>query len=179
VAESSAKEWEDQSIEDMLRACERSAVHLEMRDGYMRSDPTFIEWQAGRRWDPADRESWWHPWHAATSEVSGRGVDLRRARIVSEPISDYIRFEHELTFTNIMSGEKVRWLSRRRATDLALPGNDFWLFDERIVLVNHFTGEGEVAAHETTTDPAVVKLCASAFEAVWERATPHEDYRPD
>ncbi len=27
-------------------------------------------------------------------------------------------------------------------------------------------------------DPAVIKLCAAAFEAVWERAIDHENYRP-
>lgn len=26
--------------------------------------------------------------------------------------------------------------------------------------------------------PVVVKLCSSAFDAVWERAVPHADYRP-
>jgi hypothetical protein len=25
----------------------------------------------------------------------------------------------------------------------------------------------------------VAKLCATAFESVWERAIPHEAYRPD
>jgi hypothetical protein len=166
------------SIPDLLRACERSAVHLEMRDGYMRSDPKFIAWQAGHRDDPADRESWWRPWLALIAEITGRGVEVRRARIVSEPISDYIRFEYDVTYTNVAAGEQVRWLPRRRATDIALPGNDFWLFDGRLVLVNHFTGTGESAGHETTTDPDIIKLCTSSFEAVWERAVPHEDYRP-
>jgi hypothetical protein len=73
----------------------------------------------------------------------------------------------------------VRWLPRRRASDLALPGNDFWLFDERIVMVNHFTGTGESAGTEVTpTIPRWVKLCGFAFLAVWERAIPHQDYRP-
>src|SRR5213078_2293926 len=98
----------------------------------------------------------------------GRGVEVRRARIVSEPVSEYIRFEHYLTpFVNVRAGEQVRWLPRRRATDLALPGNDFWLLDGRIVLVNHFTGEGESADHDVLEDPALAKLCATAFEAVW------------
>src|SRR5439155_4604365 len=178
MAELALTEWVDQSIEDMLRACERSAVHLEMRDGYMRSDPDFAAWRDGQRWDPADRESWWHPWYQATSDVTSRGVEIRRARIVSEPLSEYVRYEYDCTFMNIIGGEKVRWLPRRRATDLALPGNDFWPFDGRIVLVNHFTGEGESAAHETTTDLAVVKLFATAFEAVWGRAIPQDEYRP-
>lgn len=29
-----------------------------------------------------------------------------------------------------------------------------------------------------TDDPATVKLCTDAFEAVWERAVPHAEYRP-
>ena len=167
-------------IADLVRGCERSAVHLEMRDGYMRSDPLFIDWQNGHRDDPADRASWWRPWLEDMAQSRARGVRIRRARIVSEPVSKYIRFEHDITFTNVAAGEEVRWLPRRRASLLALPGNDFWVFDHRFVLWNHFTGEGEVAPEgkEITDDPRAVKLCASAFESVWELAIPHEQYRP-
>src|SRR5690349_17725155 len=111
-----------------------------MRDGYMRSDPVFLAWEAGERPDPVDRDSWWSPWWQLTTDTAARGVDLRRARIVSEPISDYIRCEYDWTFANIAAGEKVRWLPRRQASDLALPGNDFWLFDIQTVLLNHFDG---------------------------------------
>jgi hypothetical protein len=149
-----------------------------MRDGYMRSDPMFIAWQAGQRWSPEDREPWWHPWHDVTSDAVRRGVELRRSRIVSEPISEYIRFEYECTFMNVEAGERVRWLSRRRATDIALPGNDFWLLDDRLVVILHFTGEGEFDGYEPVRDINMVKLCSSAFEAVWDRAVPHQDYRP-
>jgi hypothetical protein len=30
---------------------------------------------------------------------------------------------------NAAAGEDVRWLPRRRASDLALPGTDFWVLD--------------------------------------------------
>ncbi|MFF7634744.1 hypothetical protein ACFZB9_16530 [Kitasatospora sp. NPDC008050] len=36
------------SIEELMVACRQSAVHLEMRDGYMWDDPRFIAWQEGR-----------------------------------------------------------------------------------------------------------------------------------
>jgi hypothetical protein len=151
-----------------------------MRDAYSRSDPRFTAWQAGHRYDPADRSSWWHPWLDRVMEARARGVIIRRARIVSEPVSDYIRFEYDITFRNVMAGEDVRWLPRRRTSDLALPGNDFWVFDDRVVLWAHFTGEGEMSADgwETTEDPAAVKTCAAAFRLVWERAIPHEEYQP-
>ena len=79
-------------------------------------------------------------------------MTIRRARIVSEPVSEYIRFEYDITFTNVEAGEDVRWLPRRRASDLLLPGNDFWVFDDRLVLWNHFTGEGEVPPEGRETD---------------------------
>jgi hypothetical protein len=31
---------------------------------------------------------------------------------------------------------------------------------------------------EWNDDPAVAKLCATAFESVWERAIPHEASQP-
>ncbi|HEX6686825.1 MAG TPA: hypothetical protein VF062_28930 [Candidatus Limnocylindrales bacterium] len=162
----------------LFRACTRSAVHLEMRDGYMRDDPWYIDWQAGIRHSPTDRASWWAPWHDLTLESAGRGVVIRRARVVSEPISDYVRYEYDITFTNIVAGEQVRWLPRRLATDIALPGNDFWLFDDETLLINHFSGDGDSTGHDIIRDPDVVKLCSTAFEMVWARGTPHDDYRP-
>jgi hypothetical protein len=164
----------------LLSSCERSAVHLEMRDGYSRTDPMFTGWQQGKRFDPADWDSWWRPWLDIVIAARGRGVTIRRARIVSEPVSDYIRWEYDITFTNVEAGEDIRWLPRRRASDLLLPGNDFWVFDDRLVLWNHFTGEGEVSPEgwEITEDPDQVKACAAAFESVWDRTVPHRDYRP-
>jgi uncharacterized protein DUF6879 len=167
------------TLEERLRNCTRSAVHLEMRDGYMRSDPRFIAWQSGVRDDPADSDPERRPWLRLVAELVVQGVEVRRARIVSEPVSDYISFEHHLTSPNVDAGELVRWLPRRRASGLALPGNDFWLFDDTSVVFHHFAGDGELAPddEEFTDDPAVVKLCADAFQAVWALAVPHADYR--
>ncbi|MCC9312156.1 hypothetical protein LN042_34720 [Kitasatospora sp. RB6PN24] len=163
----------------LLRSAERSACHLEMRDSYM-DDPVFADWRAGL---PVDRpEAYDLPeeyvaWAALVRETVGRGVVMRRARIVSEPVTAYIRWEHAITDRhNVALGEQVRWLPRSRASDLALPGNDLWLVDERLVLFHWFTGDGEWAGHEVTEDPAVVKMVTGAFEAVWERAVPHAQY---
>jgi hypothetical protein len=167
------------SVQELLRSCDHSAIHLEMRDGYDRDDPMFLAWQQG--YGPsasADRSAWWRPWLDLITEVTGRGVRIQRARIISEPVSEYILFEYEGTFTNVAAGEEIRWLPRRQATDIALPGNDFWVFDEERVRIGHFDGDGKSTGHEMTNDVAVLKLCLSAFEAVWDRATPHGRYRP-
>jgi hypothetical protein len=165
----------DATFNELLAGCERSAVHLEMRDSYTPSDPALLDWLAGRRFDPADR---WSGWLEKIRSTVARGVVVRRARIVSEPVSDYIRFEHDVTDgLNIAAGELVRWLPRREASDLALPGNDFWVFDGRVLVWNHFAGNGDWVGEESSDDPAAVKLCVSAFEAVWERGVDHAEYR--
>ena len=79
---------------------------------------------------------------------------------------------------SIAAGEQVRWLPRRRGLDLCLPLNDYWVFDGRLVRFHFFSGTGEIVEDELAEDPAVVKLCAQAFEAVWERAIPHDQYQP-
>jgi hypothetical protein len=145
-----------------------------MRDSYDPDTPQYAEWLAGKpRPVPASQF-----WYDLVREHAARGVRFRRARIVSEPVSDYIRFEHEATAgLNVAAGEEVRWLPRRHASDLCLPGNDFWLFDGRLLRFHHFDGDGRVVEDELCDDPAVVARCGAAFEAVWERAIPHDVYR--
>ncbi|MFF8373502.1 DUF6879 family protein [Streptomyces lydicus] len=165
---------------ELLAATRHSAVHLEMRDLYAvgaEADDfeTFLR-TGTPNLDPA--RSFWPQWMPLVLDAVARGVVMRRARIVSEPVTDYIRYEHAITSLNLQAGEDVRWLPRRQASDIALPGNDFWLLDGKIVQFHHFTGTGDWAEQgkERTEDPAAAALCAAAFEAVWERAIPHEKF---
>ncbi|MBW5481046.1 DUF6879 family protein [Streptomyces bambusae] len=169
------------SFEELLAATEHSAVHLEMRDGYMESDPSFIEWQKGRRDLPEDNDPALRPWLRWVREATARGASVRRARVFSVPESDYLKFEHHVSDANVLAGEEIRWLPRRRAADIPLPANDYWVFDGKLALILHFAGNGELAPEdpiELSEDPAILKLCLDAFEAVWERATPHAEYHP-
>jgi hypothetical protein len=168
---------------ELFAGCRRSASHLEMRDAYAVEDEAegIDRFEAtGARdlaaeADEAER-SWWLD---LVQTTRARGVTLRRVRIVSEPVSDYIRYEHAGTQPNIDAGEDVRWLPRTSAARLALPGADFWLFDERLVVFNHFNGDGDWLGNELiANEPEVVKLCADGFEAAWALATPHGEYRP-
>jgi len=153
---------------------------MELRDSYMLDDPGYVAYQQGRRLDVGDRGSWWNGWHDTVAAAVGRGVTVRRARVVSEPLHPYGLYEYDLTPGNLSAGEAVRWLPRRRAADLLLPGADFWVFDGETVLFHHFTGEGQLAedGREHRADPALAKVLSEAFEAAWKRATPHAEYTP-
>ena len=94
-------------------------------------------------------------------------------------MTDYVRFEYDVTAAhNLAAGEQVRWLPRHAAAGLLVPCSDFWVFDDQVLLWNHFAGDGSWVGEQKGDGPAVAKLCASSFDAAWERAIPHAAYQP-
>ncbi|WP_405491046.1 DUF6879 family protein [Streptomyces sp. NBC_00096] len=162
---------------ELIAGCQRSAVHLELRDSYgiASEDEDFARWRELGEISPASVEGR-RPWLDLVKEAVSRGVVMRRARIVSVPVSEYIRYEHAGTYLNVGAGELIRWLPRPEAATLALPGADFWLFDDRLIRFGYFAGDGAFVGHELNDDPQVTKMCADAFESVWDRSTPHEEF---
>ncbi len=159
---------------ELIAAATRTAVHLELRDAYTPDDPAFHAWEAHRPVPaPAGAD-----WYETVREHTARGVKFRRARVVSEPLAPYVRFEYESTPWNVDAGEEVRWLPRRIAPGLLVPLCDFWVFDDRLVRFGHFAGDGTFLRNELADDPETIRACAVAFEQVWDRAIPHDEYRP-
>lgn len=162
---------------ELIAGCVSSTVHLEIHDQHLASDPAFQAWLIERSL-PADPAVPYQSYIEAIAAAVSRGVQVRRARIVSEPVSDYVRWEHALTVpVSVAAGEQVRWLSRRLASALTLPGNPYWVFDERLVRFSLFDGNGEWCGHQYSDHPDVIAACAEAFNEVWRQATPHEEYR--
>ncbi|MCW5254611.1 DUF6879 family protein [Streptomyces sp. SHP 1-2] len=162
---------------ELIGECRHSAVHLELRDTYEGYDDggRFAEWKRAGGLTSTFVENF-RTWTDLVRETVARGVEMRRARVVSEPVTDYIRFEFEATRLNQEAGEQVRWLPRRDAATLLLPGADLWIFDDRLIRFGHFTGNGALDCNEMCDDPAVIKEFSEAFEAVWQRAIPHERF---
>ncbi|GAB2901322.1 DUF6879 family protein [Streptomyces mayteni] len=164
-------------FDELLDSAVHMAAHLELRDHYGVDEERQVvsAWRANDV-VPAYDSEFWRPWVPLIERTVARGVQVRRARVVSEPVTEYIRFEHAITEVNLRAGEQVRWLPRRLASDLALPGNDFWLIDDTIVRFNIFSGDGVALEPEMSEDTSVIKLCADAFDVVWERAVPHAEF---
>jgi len=156
------------------------AVHLEMRDVYATDveRDRFHAWLRGESLDPQAEAEWWRPWFEFMHQNNKQGKTLKRLRIVSEPVTDYIRFEWLDAAELVRAGEDVRWLPRRNASSLLLPGNDYWMFDRHTVAFTHFSGDGHVLSHEVTSDPDIVQMCAAVFDTAWNGAIPHAEYEP-
>lgn len=164
-----------EDLTELINSFQREALHLEMRDSYGTAAeiPHLAKWEAGEPDDPA----WLQPWFDRVRAGVAAGKVFRRARIVSEPLSDYQRWVLNDSHLFVEAGEDIRWVPRRRVSTVALLGNDFWLFDDQIVVFLIFAGNGLVVDRQKTTDCAAIGLCRTAFDAVWELSIPDSEYQ--
>jgi hypothetical protein len=160
----------------LLRTFTAESIHLETRDAYGTEVelPHMASWAAGEPDDLAWLTDWCH-----TLRSHGRaGRSVRRARVVSEPLSDYQHWSRSVARPMVDAGEDIRWVPRRLVSSVAFPGNDFYLFDDRLVVFLHYSGNGLATDRVISTDPHDLRLCRSAFEAAWKHAIRHDDYQP-
>ncbi|WP_330228807.1 DUF6879 family protein [Nocardia sp. NBC_00508] len=166
----------DDEFDRLLSDFDRESLHLETRDAYGTAVelPHMAKWAEGEH----DDLEWLQGWCSTLRNHVAAGRSVRRARIVSEPLSDYQRWSYGIAQPMVDAGEDIRWVPRRRVSSLAIPGNDFYLFDDRLVVFLHYAGNGLGSDKVTSTDPHDIRLCRTAFEAVWQLAIPHREYKP-
>jgi hypothetical protein len=170
--------WSAEQRDALFDTFVRDAFHLELRDSYYvdSEDDSYRRWKRGE--PPGDDQ---RPWLQRTRRLVKSGKTIRRVRVVTEPFSEYIRFEHDSTPQNVAAGEDIRWLPRHLVPQnlvFPLKGNDWWLFDDYLIAAGQFDKGGNPTGSEITTDPAIVGQCVIVRDRLWEIAIPHSKYRP-
>lgn len=109
----------DEKFEDLLTSFEREALHLETRDAYGTAVelPHMAKWAVG---EPDDL-GWLSDWCATLQAGVKAGRSVRRARIVSEPLSDYQRWSYSIAQPMVDAGEDIRWVPRRLVATTLIP----------------------------------------------------------
>jgi len=163
--------------EDFRRLCvtfEHTAFRLETRDRYLDDE----EQEPLRRFLAGESpdDAWFMDWYETVEQLTAAGRQMKRVRVVSEPHSDYTRFGIDLARRlNVPSGEDIRYLPRRRARELSLPDEDFWLLDSTHLLTLHFDDDVLLGA-ELLTDPAEVVRRGYWRDAALHYAVPVDAY---
>jgi hypothetical protein len=164
-------------LRELCRGIGTSFEHLETRDSYGTETelPHLAAWRQG---EPDDYE-WLQWWLDMLRSHRAAGRTCRRARIVSEPVSDYQRWVLSYVHLFTDAGEDTRYVPRPRLKPVQLPGSgDFYIFDNKTVLFLHYSGTGTNASFELADDPGIVRTCREAFDSVWELAVPSGEYCP-
>jgi hypothetical protein len=94
--------------------------------------------------------------------------------IVTQPLSDYLRFEFEYYRHNVEAGESVRILDvTNRANPLA-GVQDFWMFDRSRIVLMHYAQDGTQTSREVYEgDPEPFRECQRIALA---ESVPFEEY---
>ena len=82
---------------------------------------------------------------------------MRRVRVVSYPLTDYLRMEMSWYPKSVAAGEDIR------ITETQLTG-DFWLFDDRTVVLLHYDRKGRFTG--ATTEQASL----ACYRSIRDRA---------
>jgi hypothetical protein len=106
-----------------------------------------------------------------------RGLRRRRVHVLRSPIGDYLRYECEWGYApSVKAGEEIRILDLARTPcPAALILEDFWLVDDRDVVVMHYDPEGRFQG-ASALPPAALSGCRAARDAAWEAAEPFESW---
>ena len=143
---------------EMFRTFRESAFHVETRGYYAMTyeRDAFRRFLDGRPLPPSGLP-WWQAWLDQMREVTRQGKRIGRVRILSEPPTDYQRWELWGTAWHIEVGEEIRYMSRRRAEQVGLPLDyDWWLFDDDRLIITRFTDAGEIAEKSLITNPGMI-----------------------
>ncbi|MCK2258294.1 DUF6879 family protein [Crossiella sp. S99.1] len=130
----------------------RSAWRLEAQATYtMPSEqPTLARFLAGEP-QPDGHNS---DWHDDIRRWASQGKTISRVRVVSQPLTDYQRYQLAWGIPgNVNAGEDVRILDRSAHTDVVVPHQDFWLFDDQTVLLLNFDDAGRLVDRVLVDQP--------------------------
>lgn len=158
---------------ELFGACRSEAFHLEVADSYAVADESepFRKYLDGE----PDDFAWFDPWLQLVKDTTGRGVAVKRVRIVTVPHTDYTRFSLAVTALNIDAGEDIRYLPRHQAGQV--PTDDFWLLDDTRVVFNLVDGNSRTAdGAAVTADAGIVEYCRQIKQRLWSLATPYREY---
>jgi uncharacterized protein DUF6879 len=158
-----------------LHDFERTAFRFECQGMY--HEP--YEQQALRQYLAGDEPdlAYLRPWLDDVRRGTDAGRRYSRVRVVTDPITDYLRFELAVTPHNEAAGEDVRVLPAACAAELGpLPKADFWLFDDRLVTVMHFDEREGFQYAEAVTAPDQVARFLEIRERVWDAAVPFREF---
>lgn len=150
----------------------RSAWRYECQGEY--HEP--VEEEPWRQWRGGVRDnSWIKPWTERVREMRRQGKTFQRVRMLTDPLTEYLRWMLYVTDANVAAGDEIRWVDEQTAHDLGMPSYDFYIFDEDRVAIMHFGDHGVVGADLIDDEDVVARHLAWQAQ-VWDVAIDHEQY---
>jgi len=134
----------------------------------------FRRFLAGEPWFFPDQEEW----AEELRDGIRRGRTYRRVHVVTEPLTDYVRFECAWAYRpNVAAGEDVRILPVAEGDwPEGLPRFDYWLFDSSRLLRMNYAPDGSMLTPELVEDPEQIVLANLWRDRALHLSVPFREY---
>jgi hypothetical protein len=126
---------------------------------------------------PTHDDPGWTNWFSKIKENVVRGKNHLRVHIVPSVLNDYLRFEIEWGYAlfNAPSGEKVSLFIKNDKIPPQLL-NDFYLFDNRILIYVRYNTDNSWKGYEIEENPRVVQIFAHNKDVLLKNAIPLDEF---
>jgi hypothetical protein len=151
-----------------------SAYRLETLQTYAEPDEAaaVARFLAGQ--DPDLDTSWWE---ALVARHRAAGRTMTRVRVLSEPLSDYARFQLPYYARFARAGEDIRIIATPIGSwPAGLPRRDYWLFDDTDLWALTYTAAGTFEHADLIVDAALIAEHRHWRDRALSIATPLADY---
>jgi hypothetical protein len=157
----------------LFQQVRRSSWRWECQGWYAVDMPEVAAWLRGEPVVETDDD---RAWLGYIRSLNAAGIPFERVRMLTDPLTDYLRWMLATTSRNVSAGEDIRWVEQHRIEGLDLPAYDFYVFDDERVAILRFDDAKELTAVDVDDDPAVVAQHRCWRDIVWPLATPHAEY---
>jgi hypothetical protein len=167
----------DDEFGDLLRSFRRTAFYFEAQETYaLDYEAADMERFLAGSPQPPPEIGWWRPWLDQVAELTRQGKRISRVRVISEPPSDYQRWQLWSLPWHIRAGEQITYIARSTAIMDGLPLDcDWWLLDDERVIQMHYTADGRMDGKELVIESGVVELHRKWRDLAVRNAIPAEE----
>ncbi len=170
----------EKEIYEVVEAFESTAFRLETLPQYL--VPQDVERlrifrETGQ---PPSRTTETSPWLGLIARTTAAGRRWSRVHVVSQPFTEYLRFELLAYRDNAVAGESIGIADRDTHAALAQLTEDFWLFDgdgdHPIAVLMRYDADGHYLGAERAGHPDTVARRRAQRDLALALATPLDEY---
>lgn len=163
----------------------KSAFRLETLPEYKvdYEQPMIEDYLSGKKvkYSSNDKTKWWVD---LIKDRTSSGMSMSRVHVVSEPLTDYLRFELGAAYPETSkAGEEIRLISDNDFDDLCDEDEfdvafnrwgalDFWLFDDSRLFLMDYSDDGTWLAANESFDEGDIKDAMRIRDAVMTQSSP-------
>ncbi|OGE16974.1 hypothetical protein A3F00_03050 [Candidatus Daviesbacteria bacterium RIFCSPHIGHO2_12_FULL_37_11] len=122
-------------------------------------------------------------WLIKIENTNKKGVRTERVRIYAQPVNDYIKYEIDAWKHSIKVGDKVFFLDYEKYVgiieELKIVPEDFWLFDESVLVTFHYGSDGSFIGEELMVGDVLIRKCIDLKNKLLDISIPYQQFLKD